>query len=174
VNRITVRSSVALAALELELTLDRIDEGSSTRIPLTLRGLEGMANMEGMDHSGMAERNADGTVDWYADAIVLPAGSRWDTSVHVLSTSGTELSRQRFAFALDDAGIADGRLTSPLNPATVIALLLGVGGALGLGLGLGGQPLPRCEPQASRLALLGGGSVALVLGVLIAVTALVG
>ena len=174
VNRITLRTTDALAALDLELTLDRIDDGSSTRIPLTLRGLEGMGEMEGMDHPGMAVRNDDATVDWYADAVVLPPGSRWDTSVHVLSSAGVELSRQRFAFTLDDEGIDEGRLASLLNPGSVVALLLALSGALGLGLGLGGQTLPRCEPQASRLALLGGGAVALTLGVVLGLATVVG
>jgi len=174
VNRITIRATDALAALELELTLDRIDDGSSTRIPLTLRGLEGMAEMEGMDHMSMAVRNDDGTVAWYADAVALPAGSRWDTSVHVLSIAGVELSRQRFAFSLGIDGIDEGRQVSILNPGSVVALLLALAGAFGLGLGLGGQRLPRCDPGTSRLALLVGGSVAVALGVVLGVAALVG
>lgn len=174
INRVTVRTTDALAALELDLTLDRIDDGSSTRVPLTLRGVEGMGRMEGMDHSGLADRNEDGTVDWYADAIVLPAGSRWDTTVHVLSTGGDELARQRFAFTLDDEGIDEGRLASLLNPGSLIALILAVGGTLGIGLGLGGQPLPRCDARTSRLALLAGGGVSLALGAILGVTTLLG
>ena len=91
----------------LDLTLDRLETGESTRIPLTLSGLEGMGGMEGMDHGGMVERNDDGTIDWYADAIVLPADSSWEAGVHVLASStGNELARQRFSFALDADGIA--------------------------------------------------------------------
>jgi hypothetical protein len=47
-------------------------------------------------------------------------------------------------------------------------------GALGIGLGLGGQRLPRCEARTSRIALLTGGSVALALGVTLGVFTLVG
>ena len=135
-----------------KLTLDRIDDGSSTRIPLTLRGLEGMGEMEGMDHLGMAVRNDNGTVDWYADAIVLPAGSRWDTTVHVLSAAGVEFSRQRFAFTLDDEGIDEGRLASLLNPGSAVALVLVLSGALGIGLGLAGNVcrVARLGPRGSR------------------------
>jgi len=45
---------------------------------------------------------------------------------------------------------------------------------LGVGLGLGGVPLPRCEPAASRLALLGGGAIGVVLGGIIGAWRLVG
>jgi hypothetical protein len=117
----------------------------------------------------------DGTIDWTADAIVLPAGSQWDTSVRILSAAGgTEISRQRFAFSVSDDGIDDGRLTSIANPASVVAGLLILGGALGLGLGLGGATLPRCEAAASRIALLAGGGIAVMLGVAIGASQLVG
>lgn len=175
VNRITVVTTDALAASGgLEIALDRIDDGSSTRVPLILAGLEGMEAMEGMDHSGLAERNEDGTIDWYADAVLLPPGSSWDASVHVVSTEGAELSRQRFAFAVDDEGIADGRLSPITTPGNVIALVLVVGGGVGTGLGIGGMALPRCEARASRRALLAGGATAVVLGIVIGAGALVG
>jgi hypothetical protein len=122
----------------------------------------------------MSHETDDGTIDWIADALVLPPGSGWDTSVRVLGADGTELSRQRFAFALDDDGIDEGQVRTFLDPALGIAVLLLAGGALGLGLGLGGARLPRCEAVASRVALLGGGSVAVVLGGLIGVGRLVG
>jgi hypothetical protein len=172
---VTIITTDALANVGgLELALDRIDDGTSTRVALTLAGLEGMEDMEGMDHAALADRNDDGTIDWYADALVLPAGSRWDTSVQVLSSSGTELTRQRFAFTLDAGGIDEGRLSSLATPGTIVALLLLVGGALGLGLGLGGMSLPRCEARASRLALIGSGLSAVALGVVIGVSGLVG
>ena len=52
----------------------------------------------------------------------------------------------------------------------------GFGGRFGggRGLGLGGMPLPRCEPAASRLALVTGGAVAALLGALIGGTRLLG
>jgi copper transport protein len=173
VNRVVVTTTDAMVALDLELSLDRLDQGTTSRVPLTAEGLQGMEGMEGMDHSSMVNRNDDGTVDWSADAIVLPAGSSWDTAVVVDAADGTELSRQRFSFTLSDDGIDEGRITSLLNPATGLALLLLVGGAIGLGLGLGRMALPRCEAFASRVALLSGGTTALVLGLLIGVQVLV-
>jgi len=161
-NRVVVTTTEAMAAAPaFELSLDRLDEGSTTRVPLTHVG------MEGTDHSTMSMESEDGMVDWFADAVVLPAGSQWDTSVRILALDDTELSRQRFAFTLSDDGIDDGRITTLLNPAVAIALVLVLGGALGLGLGLGGMALPRCEALASRLALVGGGVTAVVLGLVI-------
>ncbi len=64
--------------------------------------------------------------------------------------------------------------TSLVNPATAVASLLILGGALGLGLGIGGASLPRCEAAASRLALLAGGGIAVVLGAAIGASQLVG
>jgi len=164
VNRIVVNTTDAMAAADaFELGLDRLDDGSTTRVPLTHPG------MQGMDHAGMSMESDDGTIDWFADAVVLPADSQWDTSVRILGSDDAELSRQRFAFTLSDDGIDEGRMTTLLNPAVAIAVLLVLGGALGLGLGLGGMALPRCEAWASRLALVGGGVVAVVLGLVIGV-----
>jgi copper transport protein len=176
VNRMVVTTTDALAAGSgsVELAVDRLDTGTTTRIPLTpegmasmpgMEGMEGMPGMEGIDHGGGA--SDDGSVEWTADAVVLPADSQWDTSVRIVSATGTELSRQRFAFSMDDDGIANGALEPLITPAIGVAVLLLVGGALGLGLGLGGMALPRCEPIASRVALVGGGVSAVVLGALI-------
>ncbi len=166
VNRVVVTTSDALAsAAGLDLTLDHLDDGTSTLVPLVLEGMEGMPDMEG--HGSMATVDREGRIDWIADAIVLPADSEWDTNVRILASDGTELSRHRFAFTLDAAGVADGRVRDDVNPATAVALALLLGGALGIGLGLGGFALPRCEPLASRVALVGGGGTALVLGLMI-------
>lgn len=173
VNRIVVTTTDALAgSTTLELTLDNLDAGTTTRVALVLEGMAGMQHGDGM--APMTMTTADGTIDWTADAVVLPADSAWDTTVRVLAAgTDTELSRQRFAFTLSSDGIDEGRVSTLINPATIIAGMLVVGGALGLGLGIGGASLPRCEAVASRLALLGGGSVALVLGGLIGITQLV-
>ena len=170
-NRVSVTTSEAMGGVNLELALDRLDDGSTTRVPLTH---EGMIGMEGMDHAEMDMGSSDGTIDWIADSLVLPAGSEWDTSVRILLADGTEVSRQRFAFTVTDTGIDEGRVTTLLEPPVAIALLLVLGGALGLGLGLGGMSLPRCEASASRLALLGGGATAVVLGALIGASRLFG
>lgn len=173
-NRIVVSTTDAVAAsASLELGLDRLDDGTTTRVPLVAEGQSpgGMEGMGATGHggmSGMSDPTADGTVDWIADAVVLPPDSQWDTSVRILSEAGdTEISRQRFAFTLSETAIAEGQVTTALNPATVVAALLLLGGALGAGLGLGGMHLPRCEAAASRLALLGGGAIAVVMGALI-------
>jgi hypothetical protein len=183
VNRVVVTTTDALAVGSgtLELAVDRLDTGTSTRIPLTLggmasmpgmEGMEGMPGMEGMDHGGGTFD--DGTVEWSADAVVLPPGSQWDTSVRVVSATGAELTRQRFAFRLDDDGIADGALESLLTPGIGVAALLLIGGGVGLGLGLGGMALPRCEPFASRVTLVGGGAAAVLLGGVIGAGQLLG
>ncbi|MGH2418580.1 MAG: copper resistance D family protein, partial [Candidatus Limnocylindria bacterium] len=173
INRVVVTTIDAMAgSAAMELGLDNVVEGTSTRVPLELEG------MTGMDHAGggmgMSHETDDGTIDWIADALVLPADSQWDTSVRVLAADGSELTRQRFAFTLDDDGIDEGVQRSLLDPTLGIAGALVVGGALGLGLGLGGMPLPRCERDASRLALVTGGGVAALLGALIGGTRLLG
>jgi hypothetical protein len=173
VNRIVVTTIDAMAgSAALELGLDDLGTGTTTRVPLVIEG------MSGMDHTGgtigMSHETDDGTIDWTADALALPAGSAWDTSVRILDAEGTELSRQRFAFALDDDGIDEGRVSTLLDPVLGVAAALLLGGALGIGLGLGGARLPRCEALASRIALIGGGTVAVALGLLVGLTKLAG
>lgn len=174
VNRIVVTTTDALAAasnLTLELGLDRLDDGSTTRVPLA--STEGRAGHAA--HGGAAPDPAtNGSTEWMADGVVLPADTRWDASVRILSSSGTELSRQRFAFALGGDRIDEGRATDLLEPTTAIAILLVFGGAIAIGLGAGGARLPRCEPAASRLALTAGGAAATILGAAIGVERLVG
>jgi copper transport protein len=171
VNRVTVTTTDAMAMTSgsLALGLDRLDTGSTTLVPLTL------ADGGGMDHGGMGGMEAvgDGTVDWTADAVVLAAESRWDASVRIMSSAGTELSRQRFSFALSQTGVADGRAEGPLDAVLVIGGLLGLGGVVGLGIGLGGGRLPRCDERASRWALTVGGMVAAVVGAAIGLERLV-
>ncbi len=173
VNRVVVTTIDAMAgSAAMELSLDDLEEGTTTRVQLALEGMTGMDHTEG--GLGMSHETADGTIDWIADALVLRPDSAWDTSVRILSARGSELSRQRFAFALDDEGIQEGQVRSLLDPTLGVAALLLLGGALGLGLGLGGARLPRCEAVASRLALITGGVVAAGLGALIGATKLIG
>jgi copper transport protein len=174
VNRVVVTTTDAMAAANLELSLDRIDTGSTTRVPLTMTGMPAGHEMPGMDHGAMQGAVEDGTIEWSADALVLPPASSWDTAVRIVSDAGTELTRQRFAFSMSDDGIDEGRLDSLLTPAVAVAALLVVGGALGLGLGLGGMSLPRCEAFASRVALIGGGTTAALLGTLIGTAQVLG
>ncbi|HYI67950.1 MAG TPA: copper resistance protein CopC [Candidatus Limnocylindrales bacterium] len=174
VNRIVVTTTDALAASStLELGLDDLDAGTTTRVPLVLETMPGMSHGSGA--TGIEHATEDGTVAWTADSIVLPAGSSWDTSVRILNAAGdTEISRQRFAFSVSETAIDEGRTFTAITPATVVAALLVLGGALALGLGIGGASLPRCEVVASRIALLGGGGVAVVVGAAIGATRLLG
>ena len=175
VNRVIVRTSEAMISIDqMELALQDLDAGTSTSVPLVLEGMQGMADMPMADMGSHVTPNPDGTIDWIADAIVLPADSSWDATVRILNEEGTELSRQRFAFALDDDGISEGAVQPLVTWGTVIALALGIGGALGIGLGIGGFLLPRCERLASQVALVGGGVVGIVLGLAIGLRQLVG
>jgi putative copper export protein len=175
VNRIVVRTSAAMISIDrMELALQDLGAGTSTSAPLVLEGMQGMADMPVAGMGAHVTPNPDGTIDWIAEAIVLPAGSDWDATVRILADDGTELSRQRFVFALDDGGISEGAIEPLITWGTVIALALAVGGAVGLGLGLGGFLLPRCERLASRIALVGGGVVGVVLGLAIGLSQLVG
>lgn len=171
VNRVVVGATDALAtgSSSLELVIDRLDTGGTTRVPLVIPGMDAAEHMAGMGHTA-----TDELPDWTADAIVLPADGDWDTSVRIVSPAGTELARQRFAFTMDAETIDEGRAGSLLDPAAGIALVLFIGGAVGLGLGIGGMALPRCEPLASRLALIGGGAVAVTLGAAIGASRLIG
>ena len=175
VNRIVVRTPEAMVAVDrMELGLEDLDKATSTSVPLVLEGMAGGESMPGMEHTTHVTPNPDGTIDWTAGAIVLPADSHWDASVRILTNDGTELQRQRFSFALDDAGISEGQVEPILTWGLVIALALFVGGAVGLGLGLGGFIMPRCERLASQVALIGGGTVAIGLGLLIGLRQFVG
>jgi hypothetical protein len=98
-----------------------------------------------------------------ADAS-LQSGSRWDATIVATLPAGTELVRQRFVFALDGAGIAEGRATPPVDPGVLIAVLLLLLGIVGLGYGLAGGTLPRTLPDASRPALIGASVAGVALG----------
>lgn len=164
VNRVTVTTTDALAAggAELALTLDRLDTGETTRVALLSDVETGGHGAHGGD---VAEPEAsDGTAGWTADAVVLPTTGRWDANVLILSGDGVELSRQRFSFAMGAERLAEGADRSLLEPPIVVGALLLVGGALAIGLALGGARLPRCEAAASRLALVVGGLVGVALG----------
>ena len=168
VNRVAVTTTDAVAGsnVQLQLVLDRPETGASTRVPLASELAGG--------HAAHGEEDAtagrdDGLVEWHADAILLPEDSSWDTNVLLLSADGTELSRQRFAFAIGADGVAEGADTTLIDPATLVAVALVVGGALGAGLAAGGASLPRAERAASRLAMSVGGLTAVALGAAIGI-----
>jgi methionine-rich copper-binding protein CopC/putative copper export protein len=98
---------------------------------------------------------------------LLPSDSRWDASVVVRDHGGQELSRTRYAFALDEQGVSEGRATPPLDPAIVVAVLLFVGAAVGSAFVLGGGTLPRTDVATSRAAVLAGSAAGAVLAALV-------
>ena len=162
VNRVTVMAVGALGTVPMELALEGLDGGSRTRITLRHVGGPSMPGMPGMEHGSGTDSGED---HWVADAVVLPAGSSWNATVRILNEpSGAELSRQRYAFTMGDNGVAQGLLSGPLDMGLGFAAMLLVGGSAGLGLGIGGMRLPRCDATASRIALVTGGAVAVLLG----------
>jgi copper transport protein len=172
VNQVAVLAEGAMGTATMDLVLDRLDTGGQTRIPLRyvsggmVMPMPGMSDMPGMVHGEGDE--ASGPARFVADAVVLPPGSRWDANVQLLTErGGRELTRQRFSFEMGESGLARGEAHNVLDIGLVIAGLLAVGGALSVGLGLGGMRLPRCDAVASRLALAGGGVTAVVLGAII-------
>jgi putative copper export protein len=100
-----------------------------------------------------------------ADMGQLPADSEWQAIVVISGSDGSELSRERFSFALDSVGISAGRATPPIDPILVVALALLLGSLLGTALTLAGRSLPRTLRETSRPAVLGGSLVGGVLGV---------
>jgi putative copper export protein/methionine-rich copper-binding protein CopC len=107
-----------------------------------------------------------GQTDQLVSDASLPVGSRWDATI-VLSGPEGELARQRFVFGVDAEAISEGRATTFLDPALVVAILLLALGILGLGFGIAGGVLPRTLPDASRPALLGAGALSAILGLTI-------
>ena len=81
-----------------------------------------------MDERGASPAGSDTPIDWIADAVVLTADSRWDTSVRAISVAGgTELARQRFAFTgvarRDRRRAGRRRSPSPGTPSAGVLLL---------------------------------------------------
>jgi copper transport protein len=173
INRAVVAAQGALGDVPVELVLDRVDVAGQTRVSLSWLPTGTVGSGE---HAGHATAGGDvSRYDHYAaDAIVLPAGSAWSGTVRILTDDGNEVARQRFAFALDDAKVVEGQLAPIVDVSLVLAGLLGLAGALGIGLGLGGARLPRCEATASRLALVGGGAVGALVGIAIGAARLTG
>ena len=167
VNQLTISAEGAMGSATLLLVLDRLDAGGQTRIPL--RHVSGGGHdMPSVDHTAMTD--ADGPARFVADAVVIPAGSRWEANVVVLSgPDGNELSRQRYSFEMGEATVTSGTTASIVDFGVLVAIVLAAGGAVSIGLGAGGTKLPRCDAAASRLALGGGGAIAVVLGLVIAV-----
>lgn len=172
VNRAIVTATDALTSVSLSLSLDRLDATASTRVPLTPT-----TGGTGVDHGQHAAvpTSSGGFATWVADALVLPAGSEWNTAVRVsVEDGGAELSRQRFAFALGEDEIVAGELEAGLDPGLLTGLVLLALGTVSVGAGVGGARLPRCDQSVSARALVVGGMVGAVLGAGIGVERLLG
>ena len=130
----------------VELVLQRLDANGSSRVELRPGSTPGI---------------------YEAGGGLLPAGSRWDASVVIRTESGSEVSRTRYAFALDAESVSEGRATPPIDPAILVALILLIAAALGIAFTLGGGSLPRVDPANSRIAVLGGSAASVILGVLL-------
>lgn len=137
INRVVAFTSEALVAgvPGLELVLDQVDTGTTIRVPLVMPAMTGMDHSDPAGMREMVEANPDGLIEWTADALVLPAGSRWEANVRILSAEGTELARQSFAFTMGSETIEEGRGSSSLDPLMGVALALLLIGAVGFGLG---------------------------------------
>ena len=99
---------------------------------------------------------------------LLPARSRWEATVVLTDHDDRELARARYAFALDDKGISEGRATPPIDPALVLAAVLLVATLVGVSFTVGGGRLPRSDPATSRVAVLSGAVVGSALGLVLA------
>ncbi|MEO8230176.1 MAG: copper resistance protein CopC [Chloroflexota bacterium] len=129
----------------VELVLQRLDQDvGSSRIPM--------------------RPAADSPTPRFVADVSLPAGTRWDATVVATASTGSELTRQRFVFALDGGAISEGRDTPPIDPGMAAAILLLLLGVVGLGYALAGGTLPRTAPDASRPAMIGASVAGVALG----------
>jgi hypothetical protein len=131
----------------VELQLQRLDQSGESRLQLA--------------------PIPDQPGQFQAGGGLLPADSRWDASVVRRDSSGSEIARTRFSFALDDTGISEGAASPAVDPAVVVAVIALVLAALGLAFALGGGVLPRVDPATSRIGVAGASIAAAVLGVAI-------
>jgi copper transport protein len=159
------------ADASVELVLQRLDQSIGTaRLPLIPVDELGNPLGEG-GHGGHAGADGGGAgpARHLANGVQLPAASSWDAAVVVTGADGSELARRRFTFTMGPNGVADGRLLPPLDPVLGLAGLLLAAGVLALGFYFGGGHLPLTNEAASRIALLGGSTVSLLLGIAILV-----
>jgi putative copper export protein len=132
------------------LLLQRLDSGSGPA-RITLRSATG----------------SSGGIVYAADGGLLVADSTWDATVTVTDTTGTEVGRRHFTFAVDVQGVSAGRALPPIDPGLAIGLLLAVGGLFGLAFGIAGGSIPRVPPAWGRQVLVAGSSVGTAVGALI-------
>jgi copper transport protein len=139
---VTVASPADHGAVELRL--QRLDQPGESRLAL----------------SPVAGRPGE----FAAAGGLLPPGSRWDASAVIRDHEGTEVSRTRYTFALDAAGVREGRARPVVDPGMVVAVILLVAAVLGVAFSLGGGTLPRVDAAASRVSVVAGSVVAAILG----------
>ncbi|HET9680749.1 MAG TPA: hypothetical protein VFP19_01830, partial [Candidatus Limnocylindrales bacterium] len=98
------------------------------------------------------------------DVGALPAGTTFEAIVIATGPDGTELARHRFSFELGDDGLTAGRAVPPVDPAIAIAVVLLALGVLAVVFGLAGGSPPRVDPAAGRWALVVGGALGGIVG----------
>jgi uncharacterized membrane protein len=153
----------------VELVLQRLDQAiGSTRLPLV--AVDEFGNLvAGHGHGGHEATDGGGPARHAANGVQLPDGSHWDAAVVVTAGDGTELLRRRFTFAMGAGGVFEGREQLPLDPVVALAALLLGAGVLALAYRLGGGHLPLTDKAASGVALVGGATVSILLGIAILV-----
>jgi copper transport protein len=147
-NRVIVNlpDSVVTGHETLELVLQRLDQTGETRVVLTLV-------------PDNPQIGATGATD-----VPMPPGSQWDASARLM-LHDAELSRARFVFAFDDAGLSQGQSRPVLDPLALVALALAAAAVFGFTIVLAGGALPRVERRLGRLTLLAGSIAAALLAV---------
>jgi hypothetical protein len=144
----------------IELQLQRLDRN----IGVSRIALQPVTGTAGVGGAGEASGSR---VQFAVDGGLLPPDSRWDATVVVRGADGSERGRQRFTFALDGAGISEGRAFPPLDPVILVALALLTLAIVGSSFVLGGGRLPRANPTVGRTAVLAGGMIGGGLGLLL-------
>jgi copper transport protein len=114
-----------------------------------------------------AEEGASGV--FAVSGLVLPPGSRWDTTVILRDPGGGEVGRRRFAFSFGADGLVAGEARAVVDPGVLIALLLALAGLLSAGFAVAGGSPPRVDRAVGRGALLAGAAIALPLALAIVV-----
>ena len=114
-------SPLAPSGATVVLVLQRLDTDVGTsRLPL---------------RPATAAESNGATSEFLTDGGQLAADSSWDATVIVSTAAGQEIGRTRFTFALDQTDISAGRQLPPLDPVLLVAVLLLLGGLLGLAFG---------------------------------------
>ena len=141
----------------VELRLQRLDRD----IGLSRIALQPVAG------TGVAGGDSGSQVQFAVDGGLLSADSRWDATVVVKEADGSERGRERFTFALDAAGISEGRAVPRLDPTILVALALLALAIVGSAFVLGGGRVPRANPTVGRSAVLVSGMIGGALGLLL-------